>query len=47
MKWGAHISNGGAGTTAPPAGDGPALYPLYQLHYLTANVRSLAIIYVS
>jgi len=23
VTWGAHISNGGPGTTAPPAGDGP------------------------
>jgi len=25
VKWGAQISNGGSGTTNPPAGDGPAL----------------------
>ena len=24
VKWGAQISNGGTGTTAPPAGDDPA-----------------------
>jgi len=25
VKWGAPISNGGPGTTGPPAGDGPEL----------------------
>jgi len=32
VKWGAPISNGGPGTTAPPAGEGPAFHPNNLVH---------------
>ena len=34
---GASISNGGPGTTAPPAGDGPAFLVLFRLTFNTGR----------
>jgi len=38
VKWGAQISNGGTGTTGPPAGDGPEF-----CHTVKAALHSILI----